>query len=221
MLNTKVGRRKFQGDPKAFSETSRLKWLGFLSGVVGIVIAIWFKNDPDISRLFREIDINRDTQDFLLNLWIFAEIPYMIFSFWNSMQVENRLKSTYVTVDEDKVRGVHFNDHKTAVPFEVSYADINEAAILPLDAKEHKGNNVRIWTKRGTYDLYAIEEKATVVQMINERRILFEQKEKLANVQQMVTPTVTSEEGTRFCMYCGTAFPEEAKFCPKCGKAQG
>ncbi len=223
MQNAGFEKRRFNAEPQEFNKLSSQKTrqiLGIVLGVILLIAAFVFGNLQD-ENWYNKSD--RDMYGVIKVCCIIGGLLEVVISpivLYEFSKTENKLSSTYITLHEDKIEGIHFNNPTVGVPFEITYADVIEATVLPDDPIANKGNNISIKALSGTYSCYAVEQKSIVVKLINERKAKYDEMISVNNAKQVSEPSIFSEKAERYCMYCGTVLPKEASFCYKCGKGQ-
>ena len=223
MQNAGIENRRFNAEPQEFSKISRQKTrqiLGIVLGVILLIAAFFFGNLQD-ENWYNKSD--RDMYGMLKVCCIICGLLEVVISpivLYEFSKTENKLSSTYITLRADKIEGIHFNNPAAGVPFEITYADVIEATVLPDDPMTNKGNNIRIRALSGTYSCYAIEQKAIVVKLINERKAKYDERVSVNNAKQVSVPLMFSGKAEKYCMYCGTGLSRDASFCYNCGKGQ-
>ncbi len=223
MQNPGFEKRRFNAEPQEFNKISSQKTrqiLGIVLGVILLIAAFVFGNLQD-ENWYNKSD--RDMYGVIKGCCIIGGLLEVIISpilLYDFSKIENKLSGTYITLHEDKIEGLHFNNPAVGFPFEITYDDVIEATVLPDDPIVNNGNNISIKAISGTYSCYAIEQKAIVVALINERKAKYDEMISVNNAKQMSGPSTVSERAERYCMYCGTVLPKNASFCYKCGKGQ-
>lgn len=217
MEKTELKKRKFYADPKEIEKIKKQKNSQIFQIVLGVFALILFFV---FSNLQKENWYNESENEMYGVLKIgcigigLLEVVLSPIVLYELSITESKLSQTYISLNEEGVEGLHFNNiskNNVGQHFEISYSDIIEAQIVS-DTVASKGNNIVISTACEKYSCFAIEQRAIVVKLLNERKK--EQDRALKNRDSF------TQSGKCYCMYCGAELPLNAKFCLQCGKNQ-
>lgn len=181
--------RRFGADAVYSEKISKLQTRFIIELVLGILsffAAILF---AEMEKDIRNLEF-RDIYNVLKYLFIGIGLLEVIMSpiqLWANSKTVNKLNNTFITVEEDKVSGIQYNNPDAGAFFELPYSELTQAIALPEDATM---NTIELQTKTFRYKCFAIADKAIAVKLINDKKAEFDARASAVHYAQPQYDTI-------------------------------